>query len=137
MATTIQRPITLTSQAITEARDAVSNHQGLPDLPPPFQGSALEDLLRQVVMAAAEGATVTIGTLPTEISTTEAARQLDISRPTLMKLIREGQVAAHKVGTHHRLKTSDVIAFREQRHAAERAIFHAGRDDEDAITFES
>ena len=56
---------------------------------------------------------------------------------TMCHDVHPEEIAAHKVGTHHRLKTSDVIAFREQRHAAERAIFHAGRDDEDAITFES
>jgi len=38
----------------------------------------------------------------------------------LMKLIRSGEVPAHKVGTHHRLKAADVMAFKRERLARQR-----------------
>lgn len=75
----------------------------------------LRQLLRQVVSAVARDKSVTIVTSPEEVTTTQAARELGISRPTLMKMIREEQIPAHKVGTHHRLKHSDVVEARRRR----------------------
>jgi excisionase family DNA binding protein len=81
---------------------------------------ALANVIAQVVEAMASGGTVTIGSLPDELSTTVAAKQLGISRPTLMKMIRNGEIPAHKVGSHHRLKSADVLAFKRERLAAQR-----------------
>ena len=36
-----------------------------------------------------------------------------ISRPTLMKAIRSGDLPAHKVGSHFRIRTEDADAFRK------------------------
>ncbi|MDO5500905.1 MAG: helix-turn-helix domain-containing protein [Propionibacteriaceae bacterium] len=85
-------------------------------------------LLQTVLEAVAEGAEVTIATIPTELTTSVAAALLDVSRPTLMKMIREGTLPAHKVGTHTRLKSTDVLAFRNERRARERAAFAELRD---------
>jgi excisionase family DNA binding protein len=57
---------------------------------------------------------------------------LDISRPTLMKLIGEGEILAYKVGTHTRLKSSDVIVYQERLRAEQRAAFDDLRAFEDA-----
>src|SRR5699024_495975 len=75
----------------------------------------LRELLRQVVVAVARGKAVTVTTTPEEVTTTEAARELGISRPTLMKMIRADEIPAHMVGTHHRLKHADVAAARRRR----------------------
>ena len=93
----------------------------------------LANMLRQVLQAVADGKTITIGTLPEELTTTVAAQQLGVSRPTLMKMISEGEIAAHKVGTHTRLKTSDVTAFRRERLARQRAAFDELRAIEDEL----
>lgn len=37
-----------------------------------------------------------------------------MSRPTLMKLVREDKIPSHKIGTHTRLRATDVRAYREQ-----------------------
>src|SRR5215207_2174450 len=47
------------------------------------------------------------------------------SRPTLMKMIGDGGIPAHKVGTHTRLLSEDVIAAKKARRARERAAFAA------------
>jgi excisionase family DNA binding protein len=75
----------------------------------------LHALFTQVLHAIAEGGTVTISTMPEELTTTVAARELGISRPTLMKMIRNGDIASHQVGTHHRLKSADVTRLKQDR----------------------
>ena len=89
-------------------------------------------ILTAVVAVVAAGGAVTIGSVPSEVTTTTAAQMLDISRPTLMKLIGEGEIPAHKVGTHTRLKSSDVIAYHERLRATQRAAFEDLRAFEDA-----
>lgn len=74
----------------------------------------LIDIINQVTHAIMRGTPLSITTMPEELTTTNAAALLDISRPTLMKHIRDGRVPAHKVGTHHRLKSRDVLQFAEE-----------------------
>lgn len=80
-------------------------------------------LLRRVTDAVATGQTITIGTLPDTLTTSAAAELVGISRPTLMKLVAEGTLPAHKVGSHTRLKTGDVIALRRTRLEKQRQAF--------------
>lgn len=82
-------------------------------------------LLQDVLRAVATGRTVSITTIPHEVTTSTAAAMLGISRPTLMKLVRDGQIPAHKVGTHTRLRAEDVVEARKARRARERAAFEA------------
>lgn len=92
----------------------------------------LAGVLTEVVRIVAAGGTVTIGSMPEELTTTSAADLLGISRPTLMKLVRDGQLAAHKVGTHTRLNTADVLAHRDGLRERRRAALQDLRDFEDA-----
>jgi len=92
----------------------------------------LARILTAVVAVVAAGGTVTIGSVPSEVTTTTAAQMLDISRPTLMKLIGEGEIPAHKVGTHTRLKSTDVIAYQERLRDTQRAAFDDLRAFEDS-----
>lgn len=79
----------------------------------------LASFVSHVINTVAQGATIQVRTMPEEVSTTVAADHLGISRPTLMKMIREGLLNAHMVGSHHRLKWSDVEDF-ETRRAVDR-----------------
>lgn len=82
-------------------------------------------LLQEVLQAVAAGSTVTVVTTPSVVTTSTAAAMLGLSRPTLMRLVREGAIPAHKVGTHTRLLTEDVLEFKRARRARERAAFEA------------
>lgn len=93
----------------------------------------LASIMGRVLEIVADGGTAVVGSLPEELTTTVAAEQLGISRPTLMKLIREGGLPARKVGTHHRVKTSDVQAFRRERLRRQRAAFDELRALEDEL----
>lgn len=74
---------------------------------------------------------MTIGSLPRELTTTTAAAVLSISRPTLMTLIKNGTIPAHKAGSHTRLYAEDVLTARAARRARERAAFARLRDLDD------
>ena len=93
-----------------DARLSVES-QGDPSVLPP----ELSHILTRIVRVLAEGGTVTVGSMPKELTTTTAAEVLDISRPTLMKMIERGEIQAHKVGSHTRLRTADVMAAQQER----------------------
>ncbi len=93
----------------------------------------LVDIISQVLQVMANGGTVLIGSLPEELTTTVAAEQLGLSRPTLMKMIRDGEIPSHKVGTHHRLKASDVLEFKRARLRRQRAALEELRALEDEL----
>jgi excisionase family DNA binding protein len=80
-------------------------------------------LLEAVLHVAAKGGKVTFTTLPSEMTTAAAAAWLGISRPTLMKLVREKEIPAHKVGSHTRIKTDDLLKFRDNRNLNQKKIF--------------
>lgn len=84
-------------------------------------GQNLSQLIAHVIEGAANRGSTAVRTMPEEISTTVAAHELGISRPTLMKMIRAGDVPSHSVGTHTRLRYSDV------REAADR--INASKDE--------
>lgn len=93
----------------------------------------LNALLRSILGGVAEGGTVVLQTLPEELSTTVAAEQLGVSRPTLMKMIKDGELPAHKVGSHHRVKLADVRAFRRARLECQRQAFEELRQLDDEL----
>jgi len=82
-------------------------------------------LLKTLLEQVAEGRTVTIGSMPKELTTTVAAEKLGISRTTLMKLIRSGRLPAHEVGSHTRVWTKDIVEFRRERLLEQRASLDA------------
>ncbi|MQY23936.1 helix-turn-helix domain-containing protein [Nocardia macrotermitis] len=75
----------------------------------------LSALVLRLIDLVGRGRTVTLGTIPDEVTTTVAAAMLGISRPSLMKLIRQERIPAYKVGSHTRLHSRDVLAFRRAR----------------------
>jgi excisionase family DNA binding protein len=52
--------------------------------------------------------------LPTEMTTTQAAEFLDVSRPFVIKLIKRGELPCRLVGTHRRIPTSALVEYREK-----------------------
>ena len=51
--------------------------------------------------------------VPHDLTATIAAQRIGISRPTLMKAIRSGELPAYKVGSHFRIRTQDADSFRK------------------------
>lgn len=95
--------------------------------------AGLARIIDQVIEAVAAGGNVTIGMLPEELTTTVAADVLGISRPTLMKMIDNGEITSHKVGSHHRLRRDDVLAAKKAKLARQRKALEELRDLEDEL----
>lgn len=100
---------------------SVGHGSGAPQPLPPELGR----LLQQVLQAVASGSSVTVMATPREVTTSTAAAMLGVSRPTLMKMVKDGALPAHKVGTHTRLLSEDVLEAKRARRARERAAFAA------------
>lgn len=100
---------------LSVARGAAGNASPLP----PELGQLLQDVLESI----ASESTITVRALPQELTTSAAASVLGVSRPTLMKMIKNGDIPAHKVGAHTRLLRDDVTMARRARRERERAAF--------------
>lgn len=72
-------------------------------------------ILEQVVQALSNGQSISILTRDQEITTQQAADILGLSRPTVVRLIDEGELSAHVPGAVRRkLLLVDVLAYREE-----------------------
>ena len=78
----------------------------------------LYDVLKRATHALSHGQSISMLTRDQEISTQQAAEILGLSRPTVVRLIDEGELDAHVPGTIRRkLRLADVLAYREELHA--------------------
>lgn len=62
-----------------------------------------------------------------ELTTQQAADALKVSRPTIIKAIEDGRLAARKIGKHRRVRVYDFNAFARAEHAA--LVAHARESD--------
>ena len=87
----------------------------------------LPDELQHVLLAAltsiANDDEIVIGRMPEELTSTVAADLLSVSRPTLMKWVRDGEIESFKVGTHTRFHRDEVLRMRTARAEKRRIAF--------------
>lgn len=78
----------------------------------------LLDLLRMIARATAAGQTVTVTIADTapqrELSSQAVADLLNVSRPYVVKLARDGVLPHRMVGNRHRFREADVVAYQKQ-----------------------
>ncbi|MFL0411290.1 helix-turn-helix domain-containing protein [Microbacterium paludicola] len=91
-------------------------------------------VLRQVAEAMKAGRSVTVFAQGQQLTTQQAAEILGISRPTIVKLIEDGELPANVPGqVRRKLLLEDVIAYRERLYARRNSfIERSSRAYEDA-----
>ena len=89
------------------ARTRAEDHVTLPKQTAVWVRDLLEDL--------AEGRLVRPPEPDEEMTTQQVANLLGVSRPFVVKLIDDGKLPGHTVGTHRRVYTRDAHAFKEKR----------------------
>jgi excisionase family DNA binding protein len=82
-------------------------------------------LLIKILTEMAQGNAVTLIPLHAELTTQEAANLLNVSRPFLNKMLDRGELNFHKVGTHRRIKFSDLEEYRQRREERRSAVMEA------------
>lgn len=90
--------------------------------------------LCQVVYHMMKGRAVSIIPINKEVTTQEAADFLNVSRPYLVKQLEQGEIPFIKVGTHRRIRFSDLVAYKKQRDAERKRglaeLTHISEDEE-------
>lgn len=79
------------------------------------------EVLRGVVHAMARSQAVTFTLVPQRLTTQQAAELLGVSRPTLIKLLEDGQIDYEQPNRHRRVLLASLLAYRERR-ASERRV---------------
>jgi len=76
---------------------------------------SVHQVLREVVHAMSLGQAISIVPHKRELTTQEAADLLNVSRPYLIKLLEKGELPYITVGTHRRIRSEDLMKYKEQR----------------------
>jgi excisionase family DNA binding protein len=80
----------------------------------------LYSFLCQLLADLKDGKSVTILQSEATLTTVEAAKILGVSRQFLIQEVEKNRIPYHMVGTHRRLYTRDVLAFKSNRDASRR-----------------
>jgi excisionase family DNA binding protein len=78
-------------------------------------------LLVQILEEMSQGNEVKLIPVHAEITTQEAAELLQVSRPTLIRLLNEGKIEFHMVGAHRRIPLKAAVAYKRNIDAERKA----------------
>lgn len=128
MATLIERPVQPPSDSLDELVDALhrpgasaSTTIVSPDGEHIVLPAEVFEALRNVVDAMQRGQAVTVAPIQQRLTTQEAADFLGVSRPTLVRLLEDGEIPFEQPGRHRRVLLVDVLTYRDRRSSARRA----------------
>lgn len=81
--------------------------------------------LRQILDAQNRGLAVDLITEDAEVTPNQAAEILKMSRPHLLKFMDHGDLPFHRVGTHRRIRMTDLREFMAARDAGAEILANA------------
>lgn len=115
------------ARALASAREPhiTVTDEGREAEPLPIPVSLFKTIIR-VLAEIGNGNTIAVVPVQAELTTQQAADLLNVSRPHLIKLLKDGEIGFHMAGTHRRLRARDVLNYKgkmdQQREAALAAI---------------
>ncbi len=119
----LNRPVLPSSEEAALAKEAsrhLAKHEGgelrvqLDDGEVLRLPKAVHDLLYHLLTEMGKGNAVTLFPVHAVLTTQEAADYLNVSRPFLIKLLEQGKLRFEMVGTHRRIRFSDLETFRKE-----------------------
>lgn len=140
---------TLTESELVEARQALralhSTHadslrlrvlEGGAERDVAIPASVLEPLL-EILTLLSRGEEPAVLSRDEELTTQEAADIINVSRPTLVRLLEEGKIPFYRIGSHRRLRMSDLLKYREERDRASIEALRQLAEEEEALGLRS
>src|ERR1039457_4837853 len=98
---------------------------------------AVVGLLDEILMNMQAGKAVSIVAAHQQLTTQRAANLLGVSRPFMVRMLEEGHLPFHMVGSHRRVYLKDLLAYQKRRDAEQHdAINRMARMELEAGTYD-
>ena len=122
----------LAREAVAQIRPFLTSKriEALDDVTITLGGSAVKvvvpksvlDLLLEALTVMSTGDAVTVLPTESELTTQQAADILNVSRPHMVKLLEDGEIAYRSVGTHRRVLAKALIEYRDTDNKHRRSV---------------
>ena len=120
------------TEALTAIENGRTSNGALP-IGEALLSSPFVDLITDLLSIVARGETVTYAPISRRLTTQEAADLLNVSRPHLIKLLKNGEIEHEMVGTHRRVALRDVLDYKARRGAGRKTALAEMQDIADAL----
>ena len=99
---------------------------------------SIRTLIAEIARNMEAGKAVSVVAEHQELTTQRAANILGVSRPFLVRMVEDGKLAFHRVGSHRRVYLSDLLEYKTKRdRARHEAIKRLAREDVEAGTYDT